>query len=96
MKFSTRVVRNSSTSGAGRDDVALDGVFGLGVDPAGDQVDRHDNRQHRQQGRGEKNAALQRGERAHLSEKSSSAAPPSGTVALRGSEATPSFQAITL
>ena len=81
----------------GRDDLALERLFGLPRDADVDQVDGDADRQHREQGARQKDAAAERGEEAHhRSVKSSSATPPSGTVTGFGSDETPSFQAMTL
>ena len=81
---------------AGRQNLALQRVFGLPRRASAHDVDRRPDRQHGQQRAGQEDPAAEGRERLHRRTKSSSVAPPSGTAAGLGSENSPSFQAITL
>ena len=82
---------------AGGDDLALQRPLGLARHPHVDQVDRDADARARRAAALDRKIRLRSEARgSHRSVKSSSAAPPSGTVTGLGSEALPSFQAITL
>jgi hypothetical protein len=78
------------------DDLALDRALGLRGDALIHEVDREADARHREQRAREEDAALERRENLHRTVKSSSATPPSVTPAGFGSEAVPSFHAMTL
>ncbi len=96
VNVSARVVPELPDQLARRVDFALQRGFRLARDADADQVDRRADREEREHRRRHEDASAQRRQKFHRRGKSSSVAPPSGTVMAWGSDAVPSCQAITL
>ena len=79
-----------------RADLTLQRSLGLARDPLVDDVNRGADREHREQRAREEDPAAQGADERHLSAKSSSASPLSGTTTGCGPEETPSFHATRL
>jgi hypothetical protein len=80
---------------ARRHDLPFQRPLGLARHLHVDQVERDADAEDRERGARQEDAAPKRRQRIHRSANSSSAAPPSGTTTALGSDALPSFQAIT-